>query len=91
MQDVNNAPWDTSDDEIAETPYACKGWRDDYRQEDRDGTLIRQDDVRIIIVVSSLAITPGTSDKITIGGATYSIISVRRDPAGTTFDVQARA
>lgn len=42
------------------------------------------------ILASTLAITPTTSDTVTIRGTTYSIIDVSTDPAQALWVVQAR-
>jgi hypothetical protein len=72
------------------TPYPCQGWRDEYSLDLIDGTLIQSSDARVFIIASSLSITPTAADTITIGGVSYSIISVGIDPAGACWDIQAR-
>lgn len=82
-------PWNPGDPVTVEHP--CRGWRDQFEQELIDGTLIRTTDWRIVILASSIGITPTTSDKVLVEGQSLNIVSVRRDPAGAIFDVQARA
>ena len=83
-------PWDPSDDTSEDVPYDCQGWRDEYQQSEIDGTVIQQGDARVYVVASTLAITPTTADKVTIGGKTYVIQSIGLDPAGACWVLQAR-
>ena len=73
-------------------PHACRGWRDQFTQDTVDGTLIRATDARVMIIAGSLAIEPTTSDRVTVNGVTYTVIvGVKRDPAGATWELQARS
>lgn len=76
---------------ILETPYVGKGWRDQFNQDMIDGTLVQANDARCFILANSLAITPTTADTLTLDGATYAIVRVSIDPAGTAFEIQGRA
>ena len=73
------------------TAYPCQGWRDEYSLDLIGGSLISQGDVRVFIIRSTLAIQPTATDGLTIDGKQYAIINVSIDPAGTAWDVQARA
>ena len=88
---IGDTPYDPGSGETTQVEYTCQGWRDQYEQDMRDGTLIQANDVRVMIVASTLSITPTTADDITIDGRTFGIVSVQRDPAGALWDVQARA
>lgn len=77
--------------EIVWTDYEASGWVDDYSLQDRTGTLIEVNDRQIYILVNTLSITPATTDRVVTGGKTYTIVSVRRDPASTCWVIQARA
>jgi hypothetical protein len=72
------------------TDYAASGWVDDYAAQDVDGTLIRQTDRKAFVLCSSLDIDPSPTDRLVVSGATFTIISVQRDPAGACWVVQAR-
>lgn len=74
-----------------ETPHEGQGWRDNYSLDTVDGTLIRASDARVFILASTLAIAPTTADRVTLDGVTHSIVRVSIDPAGTAWDIQARA
>jgi len=47
-----------------------------YDQDHRDGTLIRADDLRVLVSVAGLDIEPAVSDKLIVGGETYNIVHV---------------
>ncbi len=76
--------------ELIDVTHDCSGWSDSYDARDIDGTLIRQSDVKAFVLCSSLAITPATTDKYVAQSITYTIVSVRRDPASTCWVIQAR-
>ncbi|SDE96438.1 hypothetical protein SAMN05421538_11813 [Paracoccus isoporae] len=65
----------------------------DYEQEHRDGTLIQANDLRVLVSVVGLDIVPNLADRLTIGGAEYSIANVTPlAPDGTVrmYDLQVR-
>jgi hypothetical protein len=51
---------------------------------------VQVNDRKVFIVASTLAITPAPGNTTTIGGSTYSIITVQRDPAGACWVLQCR-
>lgn len=64
-----------------------------YEQEHRDGTLIQANDLRVLVSVEGLGIVPTLADKLTVGGAEYSIANVTPlAPDGTArmYDLQVR-
>jgi hypothetical protein len=75
---------------ITDVPHACSGWRDSFSAADRANGDVLVTDVKVFIVASSLDITPTTSDKVTIGGATFSIITIQLDPASAAYVCQCR-
>lgn len=83
-------PWDPPIDPVI-TDYVGQGFVEAYRADEIDGTLILATDLRIIVLLPTLAITPAVSDTVTVRGATYSLISVSPDPALATAALQARA
>lgn len=84
-------PWDPGSGTPTSVDHAGSGWVDAYDLDTIDGSLILSTDTRVMIVAASLDIEPTTADTLTISGVTYSIISVKRDPAGACWDVQCRA
>lgn len=70
--------------------HACTGWVDDYSQQDKAGTLIQANDRKAFVVCSSLDIDPSPTDRLVVSGATFTIISVTKDPAELCWVVQAR-
>ena len=74
-----------------ETAHACKGLVDTYSAYERQNTLIQAGDVKVLLLATSLAITPTAGDKVTIRGVAYNIIDVSTDPAKAVWVLQARA
>lgn len=78
-----------------EQSYAAQGIEADLRQLQRDGTLIDGVDAAIRLIGSTIASgqVPAPSDRITIGGKTYTIVAdgVARDPASATYLCQCRS
>ncbi|MCO7546170.1 hypothetical protein [Stutzerimonas nitrititolerans] len=77
--------------------YDGSAFRDIYRQDDIDGTYIKQGDVKLLVSPAQLngadMPEPGTQDRIQFDGGAYTIVSVKPwNYAGLTvgFEVQAR-
>lgn len=83
------SPWSPGPPTIQ--THNCRGLVDDYRADQRDGTLIQINDRKILILAPSLSVTPVPGDRITARGVVYTAITVQADPALATFSVQARA
>jgi len=71
--------------------HGCRGFVDDYRADQRDGTIIQVNDRKIVILAPSLSVAPAPQDKITARGANYTVISVQADPALAGYTCQVRA
>lgn len=82
----------TSGLDKTETAYTFKGFFDDYREGDFDGTLVQDGDRKAFILADSLTsgITPQVGDKVTIESEEKKIIKIKRDPAGATYTCQVR-
>jgi hypothetical protein len=75
------------------TAYPCRGYCENYRTREIDGTLVRVGDRKIMLLGGSLpdAIDPQPGDLIAIEGATWRVVNgVERDPAAATFICQGR-
>ncbi len=74
------------------TQHACKGFIDDYKDSQIDGTIIRKGDRKVTLLGASIKppVAPKTNDQVTIEGDTYDVQEVTRDPAGATYELQAR-
>lgn len=74
------------------TSYAGAGILDDFSAAEIDGTIIISGDRLVTLFGASIASgkVPLPDDKVTIGGATYRIISVQNDPANATYTCHAR-
>jgi hypothetical protein len=88
--DPNNTPWDPSDDVVTTTDYPCSGWPDAYTADELANTLIQSTDIKVFIIVSTLAIVPTPADTVSVRDETYQIISVTSDPALAFWQLQAR-
>ncbi len=72
------------------TSYAAKGFVDSYKAYLIDGTLIKVGDKKVTLLGASLTVVPAPGDRVTIEGVTRQIVTVYRDPAGATYECQAR-
>jgi len=48
-----------------------------YKNTDIDGTLVRSGDLRILLSVAGLTVTPESTDTITVSGVDWKIIDVK--------------
>lgn len=82
----------TSGVQPTETSIAGKGFTDSFSAGSIDGTVIKEDDVSIVLIADTFAspISPKGGDKITIEGSTYRVIRVERDPAAATYTCLSR-
>lgn len=83
-------PWDPV---TSNTEFACQAAVMAYSQNLIDGTRIQADDRQIYLSTESLTITPTTSDSLSVGGVSFSILNVRPlNPGGTVvfYEIQAR-
>ncbi len=72
--------------------HACKGFIDRKDRRDRDGELIHDGSVTILLIGDTInggATAPDIGDSVTIEGAVYNIDSLDRDPAAATYTLQA--
>lgn len=83
--------WNPSTGTSSTTAYACKAIVEAYTEREREAELIQANDRRVLVLAGSLAVTPQTSDSITVRGATYEIVAVETDPAEAVWVLQARS
>jgi len=75
------------------TPHKCRGFTEDYDEKTLSGTLVAIGDKKITVLGASFSVDnvyPVAGDRITIEGETRTVIKVKRDPAGATFECQSR-
>lgn len=75
------------------TSYACRGFIDDYSAFAVSAGMVQMQDKRITLLgatISNGTVAPAPGDDVTIEGATYAVVRVKRDPAGATFELQSR-
>lgn len=73
------------------TTYACKGIVDSYSDYAIANSLVDAQDRKVLILATSLSITPTDLDTITIRGVTYTVINVKTDPALAVWECQCRS
>jgi hypothetical protein len=73
--------------------YAARGFVADYTAFELANTLIQASDRKISLLGATIAsgAIPAADDMVTIDGATYRIMRVKRDPAAAVYELQARA
>ena len=76
--------------ETVTTHYPCKGFIEQYDVFHLSSTQIQVGDVKVVILVPTLAITPELTDTVTARGKSYIIVNVSPDPALATIELQAR-
>jgi hypothetical protein len=89
-------PWDPPAS-TSDTAYSCKAIRDTFGATWLSGGLVDAEDVKIIVLASTLSVTPESGDRITLGGVTWTIVpagsgkpAVSTDPATATWDLRCR-
>lgn len=70
--------------------HSCKALVDDYSDFRRSALGIPGKDRKIIILAASVAVSPAVGHTIRAEGRDWSIISLTRDPAAATWEVQGR-
>lgn len=77
-----------------ESSSTCKGFVDEYKDREINGTTVLVGDRKIVILGDSLpsGTVPKPGDKITAESVTRTIVKggVKRDPAGATYTCQCR-
>jgi hypothetical protein len=73
------------------TSYVGKGFTETFSADYISGGLVEANDLKVVILIPTLAITPELSDVVTVRGQTYTIISISPDPALATVALQVRA
>jgi hypothetical protein len=68
---------------------AVQGFLDTYSAIMIAAAGIPATDTRIILIAGLCDAAPAIADKVTLGGVTYQIRNIARDPANATYDCQA--
>lgn len=84
-------PWTPGSGTTTTVNHSCRGFEDEYKAHERDGTLIQANDTRVLVLAPSIDIDPNGADSITVRGKTYAIINAVLDAAGATWIIQGRA
>lgn len=72
--------------------YVCRGFVQDYAENEIDESLVKQGDRRVVLLGASLPanVYPDSNDVVLIENDVYHVIAVSRDPAGATYTCQGR-
>lgn len=77
-----------------DTDYPCRGFIDEFKDEWVNGTTVKVNDRKIVILGASLPIgvVPEPGDKILAEGKSWTIVKegVKRDPAAATYECQSK-
>ncbi len=82
-------PWIPADPTV--TNYGCKGFTETFSADYISGGLVEANDLKVVVLLPTLAIAPELSDLVTVRGQTYTIITITPDPALATIALQVRA
>jgi hypothetical protein len=73
-----------------EAIYTCKAIVEGYAERFRlDGT-VSAGDRKVLILATSLSVTPAAGDRVMIRGITFTIIEVGTDPAQAVWECKGR-
>jgi hypothetical protein len=74
------------------TSHTAKGFLDDYKDFQIDGTIVQRGDRMVVLLGASIdpAAVPTAGDRVTIEGESFNIVNVERDPAAATYTMQVR-
>ena len=71
--------------------HSCRGYADRFDRITVANSTVLASDLKVVILAETLAVEPTTSGRVVVDGKTLSIMDVRSDPAGATWEIQARA
>ena len=98
-RDVQGTATDPADPPApTQVSYSCKAIEDTYSAGQRANGLVTADDVKILILAKTLAVSPLSGDRITIRGITRQVVpmgtsglpGVQSDPARATWECRTR-
>lgn len=72
------------------TEHPCKALVDDYSDMRRSALGIPANDRKIIILAATLTVSPAVGHTLRAEGRDWQIVSLSRDPAAATWEVQGR-
>lgn len=70
-----------------EATYSCKAIVEDYAERYKLEGLVKDNQRKVLILASTLSVTPTVGDRITIRNVTYGVNSVASDPALATWEL----
>lgn len=82
-------PWEGTTERV--TVHRCRGFVDQFSRFEVAQSLVQANDRKVAIAADTLDVEPTEEGRLVVGGQTLSIVSVRSDPLGATWEIQARA
>lgn len=70
--------------------YACKAIVEKYSDYYRSNGLVDARDRKVLILATSLAVTPQPDDRVTIQGVTFVLSEIATDPARAVLECKGR-
>jgi len=74
----------------AYTDYEIDIVREDYRSREIDNRLVLVTDIKAIIPVDNMTVTPKINDVIVIDEVTWEVVDIHKDPADALYTFQLR-
>ncbi len=74
------------------TTHTAKGFLEDYKDFQIDGTIVQRGDRICVLLGASInpAVVPTAGDRVNIESEDFNIVNVGRDPAAATYTMQVR-
>lgn len=69
--------------------FPGKGFVESYREDQIDGTSVKENHRKVVLIAGTFTGSPEVFDTVTIEDRIWSILHVARDPAGATYECQA--
>jgi hypothetical protein len=82
-------PWQGAVERVS--VHSCRGFVDTFSRFEIAQSLVEANDRKVVIAADTLDVEPTERGRVVVGGETLSIVSVRSDPLGAAWEVQARA
>ena len=81
-------PWEGATERVLVHP--CRGIVEGFSRFEVARSVVRATDRKVIIPADTLEVEPTERGRVVVGGETLSVVSVRADPLGATWELQAR-
>ena len=72
------------------TTYPCRALIEGYSDYFKKNGLVDAKDRKVLVLATSLAVTPEPGDRITVQNITFTAITIGTDPATAVWEIQGR-